>query len=243
LKVLIAIYAARPVSISEAALTHLQIPIVSKSVGVEFIKTPLPEQRTRRFDERSRCFSVAPVDVYCGRPSVAELNGITLGDYFMDYLVTKDTRTRYRLVGEDAWSNRVYKLPYRRIVRFTDYHPVRHPEGFFYIVLLHHASFSAEEEFLSDDNDHRSYVLECFLRGIVTDTEDIQGFVDQYCVDHLYTSELHHQMLNRVLPTDVIQWLGVQEGIANVLPHAQRMVQATNEYPGQLESFQTEFGP
>jgi len=127
LMVLIAMVTSRPVCLAEAAMAHLQIPLVSRSSGVGFVNTPLPDQRARRVDERNPCFSAPPVDVYCGRPSVAELHNVTLYDCFKEYKVSKKQMSTYSFVGRDDWSNYVYKLPHRKIVRFTDYNPVRHP--------------------------------------------------------------------------------------------------------------------
>jgi hypothetical protein len=59
---------AKLVSLAEAALSCLQIPIISKSVGVKYLDSKPPNLHTKMVT-KSRILGFHPIDIYCARPS------------------------------------------------------------------------------------------------------------------------------------------------------------------------------
>jgi hypothetical protein len=59
---------AKLVSLAEVALSCLQIPIISKSVGVKYVDSKPPNLHTKMVI-KSRIFGFHHIDIYCVRPS------------------------------------------------------------------------------------------------------------------------------------------------------------------------------
>jgi hypothetical protein len=58
---------SKHVSLAEAAFSCLQIPIISKSVGVKYVDSKPPNLRTKMVI-KSRILGFHPIDIYCVRP-------------------------------------------------------------------------------------------------------------------------------------------------------------------------------
>jgi len=56
------------VSPAEATFSCLQIPIISKSVGVKYVDSKLPNLCTKMVT-KFRILGFHPIDIYCARPS------------------------------------------------------------------------------------------------------------------------------------------------------------------------------
>ncbi len=56
------------VSSIEVAFSCLQIPIISKSVGVKYVESKLPNLRTKMVT-KSKILGFHPIDIYCAQPS------------------------------------------------------------------------------------------------------------------------------------------------------------------------------
>ncbi len=56
------------VSIVETTFSCLQILIISKSVGVKYVDSKLPNLHTKKVT-KSKIFGFHPIDIYCVRPS------------------------------------------------------------------------------------------------------------------------------------------------------------------------------
>jgi hypothetical protein len=52
----------------ETSLSCLQIPIISKSVGVKYVDSKLPNLHTKMVT-KSRILGFHPIDIYCVQPS------------------------------------------------------------------------------------------------------------------------------------------------------------------------------
>jgi hypothetical protein len=59
---------AKHVSLAEATLSCLQIPIIFKSVGVKYVDSKPPNLHTKMVT-KSRILGFHPIDIYCARPS------------------------------------------------------------------------------------------------------------------------------------------------------------------------------
>jgi hypothetical protein len=68
LQLILAIITTKPISLAEVALSCLQIPIISKSVGVKDVDSKLPNLHTKMMI-KSRILGFHPIDIYCVRPS------------------------------------------------------------------------------------------------------------------------------------------------------------------------------
>jgi len=56
------------VSSIEVAFSCLQIPIISKSVGVKYVESKLPNLHTKMVT-KSKILGFHPIDIYCAQPS------------------------------------------------------------------------------------------------------------------------------------------------------------------------------
>jgi hypothetical protein len=195
LKVIASMYCARPVFPCEAAMSLLQIPIIDKDVSIQTVNSFLPAHRCRS-STKARTITLAPVDKYVARPD--SLDAITFTDYFKQYEISKTEKPNADLVGSDTTGAYIYKRAHPASVRYTDYHPGNQPEGFFYNVLLGKVPFRLERSLLSAENLHDSYYVECFLRGIVSDVDDVDELLDAYCQRQLYDAENRAHMLNLI---------------------------------------------
>jgi hypothetical protein len=68
LQLISATITAKLVSPAEATLSCLQIPIISKNVGVKYVDSKLLNLRTKMVT-KSRILGFHPIDIYCVRPS------------------------------------------------------------------------------------------------------------------------------------------------------------------------------
>jgi hypothetical protein len=68
LQLISATITAKPVSLAEAALSCLQIPIISKSVGVKYVDSKPPNLHTKMVT-KSRILGFHCIDIYYARPS------------------------------------------------------------------------------------------------------------------------------------------------------------------------------
>ena len=65
----------------------------------------------------------------------------------------------------------MYATPHPVFVRFSDYHPAHHSEGYFYNFLLDRVPFRCEAHLLSPGNKDKSYLAECQQRGFINSDE------------------------------------------------------------------------
>jgi len=68
LQLILATIIAKLVSPAKVALSSLQIPIISKIVGVKYVDSKLPNLCTK-MATKSRILGFDPIDIYCARPS------------------------------------------------------------------------------------------------------------------------------------------------------------------------------
>jgi hypothetical protein len=86
-----------------------------------------------------------------------------------------------------------------RPVRFTDFHPVHHTDGFFYDILLQHVPFRSDSHLLSPKNATKTYFEECQLRGVITCDEDLEDCVSRYSMRNLHSHDQRMQLAELVL--------------------------------------------
>lgn len=191
--VISALCLSQSVSPAIATLTCLQIAPVKFGEPIEFVDSSPPNDR-RRVKLRAT-LSRSSVSKYTGRP--AELTDVTFPGYFKNYLVTSEEHHTYTCIGYDDWGMCVHELPEPRVVRFTDFHPVHHTEGFFYNVLLHTYAFTYESQLLSPGN--KSYYNECKLRGLLRTEEDLERYISKYTDYHLYQHDCKQKLCEEFL--------------------------------------------
>jgi hypothetical protein len=213
-----ALHNTKPVSVSEAALIILGLPLIQKSKAVHFHDTTPPHLRKRRASKAhpNGCLHVAPVTKYCGRPAAA--SDYSFMKYYKQCLVLSPRETRttqgFTFLGKDAWSNNVYRIndpSHFRLVRMSNYNPVSSTEAFFYNKLLQlDQPFANEDELLGHpDNDIGSYALEYHLRGFLDTPDQLEDLGQQYAQQQLMQQERFQTMQHELLNGDLAEWLGV----------------------------------
>ncbi len=68
LQLISATITAKPISQAKTTLSCLQIPIISKSVGVKYVNSKPPNLRTKMVT-KSKILGFHSIDIYCARPS------------------------------------------------------------------------------------------------------------------------------------------------------------------------------
>jgi len=68
LQLILATITTKHVPPTEATLSCLQIPIISKSVGVKYVDSKSPNLHTKMVT-KSRILRFHPIDIYCAQPS------------------------------------------------------------------------------------------------------------------------------------------------------------------------------
>ena len=162
LKAASAMFITRPVSSTEAAMHVLGYAMIERSpnMTVRSINTAPPKRRMMTFKHKaastsSSVINLAPVDRYTARPEALE--SVTFSEYFKWYDLEKQEMKRpgnKTLRGQDNHGCFVYERPTKRLVRYTEYHPVHNMEGYFYNYLLSTVPFRCESQLISE---HRSY--------------------------------------------------------------------------------------
>jgi hypothetical protein len=214
LKAIVAMTMSKPVSATTAAVTLFEIDTIMKSSSITKIASVPPGLRMR-FVSNSKHIYIPPVDKYCARPAC--LSQLTFVEYFKHYRVENSVLKTKPLIGRDQLGNYVYASDH--LVRFTDYHPAHHTEGYFYNVLLALVPFSHESELLSDavTNPSRSYFYKCQVRDIIRSVDDIEEHVTSYAARHLWRKEQRQQLVDLILQNRPLDQLPVP-GSPNSIP-------------------------
>lgn len=194
LMVIGALHMHRNVTVAEAALGCLEVGMVQSNHAVTVIDSGYPDSRLQRISSKG----IAPIDRYCGRRNPGDLSDITFTQYFKEYELSDNPNlpNRVKCDEPDAFGSWIYKRKRLAVVRFTDYHPGHHTEGFFYNVLLDRVPFYAEHTLLSEGND--SYFIECRLRGILTSEEELDDLIQTYSEKHLHRAEQIQLIANTI---------------------------------------------
>ena len=191
---------AKPISPSEATVMMLQQELVEVSRGdaVTYICSSLPASRAVALRASRPC--THPIDKYCKRP--ADLKDVTFMTYFAEYDIRAQAKGPGTHVGADMAGRQVYKLSTPQLVRFTDYDPSRNSEGFFFQLLLRHVPFETEATLVSPGNDaEQPYFYECIIRGLFTNTEELNVHLEAYAKLHLYDEKYRNSMYEELMAT------------------------------------------
>jgi hypothetical protein len=86
------------VSPTEAALSCLQIPIISKSVGVKYVDSKPPNLRTKMVT-KSKILGFHPIDIYCVRPS--NMAQYTFIKYWKQFSLQQQELKKKTCLGKD----------------------------------------------------------------------------------------------------------------------------------------------
>ena len=244
MKTYYAMYAARPMSISEVALNMLDISTVHRDVSVLFIPTAPPQMRMRpvnTYTQQGYATYVSCIDKYMARPS--SCTNVNFYTYYTKYNISKQRLTSFELVGVDDLGNFVHRYPDWKVqlVRFTDYHPAHNMEAFFYNVLLKHVAFHTEANLISADNVCGSYLLECYLRGLLQNEDDMLQFITVYCTDNLYTKETQQSLLNTMMSTAIGDFLTTPDPNVSAFPINDVLQNIFGDVANDVQQNQTSF--
>jgi hypothetical protein len=199
LKVIAALTMSKPLSATTVALTMLGIDTIMKSQGVSKVSSAPPALRMR-FISSCRQIYIPLVDKYCARPSC--LSNLTFVDYFKYYQIERRPLQSKPLIGRDGLGNFVYaNADQFKLVRSTDYHPAHHAEAYSYNVLMQKIPFRSVSELLSpvQTNPSQSYFVECVLKGIISEVDDLEAHVAEYASRQLWRFEQRQQIIDLIL--------------------------------------------
>jgi hypothetical protein len=194
LQLISATITTKPVSPTEAALSCLQIPIISKNVGVKYVDSKPPNLHTKMVT-KSKILGFHPIDIYCAQPS--NMAQYTFTKYWKQFSPQQQELKKKKCLGKDKLGFFVYKSEH--LVRFTDFNPGKHVEPFFFNILLNNVVFFKECKLISPTNLAGSYYHECFVRGIVKTIDCLQDFISEYGKRNLYDEGKQNQMYNKLL--------------------------------------------
>jgi len=175
---------AKPVFLVEATFSCLQIPIISKSVGVKYVDSKLPNLCTKMVI-KSKILGFHPIDIYCAQPF--DMAQYTFIKYWKQFSPQQQELKKKTCLGKDKLGFFLYKSEH--LVRFTDFNPCKHVEPSFFNILLNYVVFFKEHELISTTNLARSYYHECFVHGIVKTFNCLQDLISKYGKRNLYDDE------------------------------------------------------
>jgi len=136
LQLISATITAKHVSLAETALSCLQIPIISKSVGVKYVDSKAPNLRTKMVT-KSRILGFHPIDIYCAPPS--NMAQYTFTKYWKQFSPQQQKLKKKTCLGKDKLRFFLYKSEYWVWIR--DFNPSKHVEPFFFNILLNNVVF------------------------------------------------------------------------------------------------------
>lgn len=192
-----------PVSPCLAALTCLQISIIDSGTDtVEYFSTTIPSKRMRNVSKGFTAYA-SPVFKYTQRP--VALNLTSFKDYYRKYVVLpgKKVNKALVLVGKDDMGCNVYQRDPNvdALVRFTEYHPIRASEGYWFNFLLDVVPFRHEDDLLSHTKDG-SYLSEVLGRNILhvgSLQEHLTKAADAYCTYHMLSSDERVDLIDQLV--------------------------------------------
>lgn len=194
-----AMISSRPVSTTEAACYLARIPIVSYDPGcnVDYVDSLPPAQRTFLIINKRLEQITHPVEQYIGRPFSQECDELTFTQYHQQHIITKKKLSSRDLVGVDTCdNNNVYRVTGPRVVRFTNCHPVKNPEGFCYNLLLSHIPFRLESELQGQDG---TYFSRCVELNLISSMDDLEEHLIQYCYEYFHDMDTIQAMVEGML--------------------------------------------
>jgi hypothetical protein len=136
LQLISATITAKPISPTEAALSCLQIPIISKRVGVKYVDSKLPNLCTKMVT-KSRILGFHPIDIYCAQPS--NMAQYTFTKYWKQFSPQQQELKKKTCLGKEKLGFFLYKSEH--LVWFTNFNPDKHVEPFFFNILLNNVIF------------------------------------------------------------------------------------------------------
>jgi hypothetical protein len=136
LQLISATITAKPISPTEAALSCLQIPIISKRVGVKYVDSKPPNLCTKMVT-KSRILGFHPIDIYCAQPS--NMAQYTFTKYWKQFSPQQQELKKKTCLGKEKLGFFLYKSEH--LVWFTDFNPDKHVEPFFFNILLNNVIF------------------------------------------------------------------------------------------------------
>ncbi len=175
IQLILATITTKHVSPAKAALSCLQIPIISKSVGVKYVDSKPPNLRTKMVT-KSRILGFHPIDIYCARPS--NMAQYTFTKYWKQFSPQQQELKKKTCLGKDKLG--FFLQENEHLVWFIDFNPGKYVEPFFFNTLLNNVVFFKEHELISPTNLTRSYYHECFVRGIAKTFNCLQDLISKY---------------------------------------------------------------
>lgn len=184
-------------SLPEAALVALGIPMITMSRPVEYV-TCQPEElrmRTVKSGRKATADKRCNVHHYMNRPN--SMLHMTFCGFFDKYKVMRKSQSKTSQgidMKDGAWM--AVPRPEKQVVRYTAYDPVRQPDAFWYTVLLRHHPFTDEGKLKPTPTS--SYHSLLFPGGRIDEAKATQ-FVSDYAARTLTDEEDVSAVLESVL--------------------------------------------
>jgi len=125
LQLILATIITKPIFPTKVALSCLQIPIISKSVGVKYVDSKPPNLHTKMVT-KSRILGFHPIDIYYARPS--NMGQYTFTKYWKQFSPQQQELKKKTCLGKDKLGFFLYKSEH--LVQFTNFNFGKHVEPF-----------------------------------------------------------------------------------------------------------------
>jgi len=106
LQLILATIITKLIFLAEAAFSCLQIPIISKSVGVKYVDSKSPNLCTKMVT-KSKILGFHPIDIYCGQPS--KMAQYTFTKYWKQFSPQQSNLKKKTCSGKDKIKIFLYK--------------------------------------------------------------------------------------------------------------------------------------
>lgn len=187
----------KPVSLPEAALVALGIPMVTMSRPVEYVSCQPEELRMRtvKGGRKPSADKRCNVHHYMNRPE--SMKHMTFCAFFDKYKVMR--KSEYKgsegvSMKDGSWV--AVPRPEKQVVRYSSYDPVRQPDAFWYTVLMRHYPFTDEAKLKPTPTS--SYHTLLFPGGVIDENKATQ-YVSDYATRNLTDEDDMSALLESVL--------------------------------------------
>lgn len=157
---------------------------------VQYFNTSPPNMRIRRYArvQAGTRLLIHPIDKYTSRPH--NLLEVPLCKYYTCYDARKDKLRNEggnTYIGKDNFGNHVYEREDIKLTRFSDFHPARNPEAYFYNELLKHKPFISESELLPPRvTSYYDAYMQYISNSNITGPRSMEEHIYHYATAHLY---------------------------------------------------------
>jgi len=135
---------------------------------------PKPLQICKKLITKLKILGFHPIDIYQNWPSCLE--NMTFIQYFTKFEYNEMQHpSSQHCHDQDNLENYIYMT--NKLTRFTNFHPTHNNKSFFYNILLWKIAFRNETKLLSTSKFKNSYVQECHICNLLSESNTIRTFL------------------------------------------------------------------